>query len=201
MDDNQAFEIDLSGLDDKIASAVEKSLKPMLEKLTPSEQARSLTEKVSDGPVKYDYKEAVNNYLHTFKRSIRHTDYRFLTDETPYEHDFNKIAVREYDKDRKVTEYKLTESMVEAIGTVDPDCCIPEVWADQIERDHVYPGSVFLGAWFVNWYDDIKGKLVEKVMESNEPTLDLVTKYISVEWVQRHVQTYHVRNQPQPQQP
>ena len=55
----------------------------------------------------------------------------------------------------------MTESLVEAIGTIAQgaaNCCIPEIWADKIERDHVYPGSVFLDAWFVKWYDDIEGK-------------------------------------------
>ncbi len=48
-----------------------------------------------------------------------------------------------------------TASLTETIGTLDPDCCIPEVWADDIQLTHVYGKSIFWGAWFVNWNQGI----------------------------------------------
>ena len=162
MEDSKIVEIDLSGLKDEIAKDTNDKFKKIEEMLTKAEEAQSLTESKDYVAEKFDYREPIEDILHSFKSRayIRKEDYLFRE---KFGEDFNKIAKTEFNDKTQTTEYSLTESMVEAIGSLNPDCCIPEVWADKIERDHVYPGSVFLGAWFVNWYDDIKGRPGDKV--------------------------------------
>ena len=162
MEDSKIVEIDLSGLKDEIAKDTNDKFKKIEEMLTKAEEAQSLTESKDYVAEEFDYRAPIEDILHSFKSRayIRKEDYLFRE---KFGEDFNKIAKTEFNDKSQKTEYSLTESMVEAIGSLNPDCCIPEVWADKIERDHVYPGSVFLGAWFVNWYDDIQGRPGDKV--------------------------------------
>lgn len=51
-----------------------------------------------------------------------------------------------------------TQALTETIGTLDPDCCVPEVWADDIQLTHVYGKSIFWQAWFMNWDQGIYQK-------------------------------------------
>jgi len=81
------------------------------------------------------------------------------------------------------------EQMTEAIGALSGGSAIPEVWAAEVERLHVYPNSKFLSVpGLVNWKDDITGSpgdrvhipTVEKVVavavsEGTEPTISAAT--------------------------
>ena len=198
MEDSKIVEINLSGLKDELSKNTDDKFKRIEELLMKREEAQSLSESKSYKPEKFDYRAPLEEMLHSFRSSaaIRHDNYIYRD---RFDEDFNKIANTKWNEETRKTDYSLTEAMVEAIGSLNPDCCIPEVWADKIERDHVYPGSVFLGAWFVNWYDDINGRLVKKVIYDNEPTRNRVTKYTFAGWDQRYALTYHVRNL-QPQQ-
>ncbi|MBU0530714.1 MAG: hypothetical protein KKC05_03495 [Nanoarchaeota archaeon] len=162
MEDSKIVEINLSGLKDELSKNTDDKFKRIEELLMKREEAQSLSESKSYKPEKFDYRAPLEEMLHSFRSSaaIRHDNYVFRD---KFEEDFNKIANTKWNEETRKTDYSLTEAMVEAIGSLNPDCCIPEVWADKIERDHVYPGSVFLGAWFVNWYDDINGRPGDKV--------------------------------------
>lgn len=79
--------------------------------------------------------------------------------------------------------------MQEAIGSLVGGSAIPEIWAAEVERLHVYPNSKFLSVpGLVNWKDDITGApgdtinvpTVEKVVavsvqEGAEPTISAAT--------------------------
>jgi len=127
------------------------------EMLTEKEKTQALSEGMgSDNPVEWDWRNGVLEKLQSFSKSDN-----FGPETWQNRRKVEDIVKVTHDKETNVHDYSLTEKLVEAIGTIaqgDSNCCIPEVWADKIERDHVYPGSVFLGAWFVNWYDDIEGK-------------------------------------------
>jgi len=147
------IELDLTEFKKDIKSDLKNYMDQMMEKMTPPGELKSLTEKKA--PVEFDYRQGIIKRLGSFKERIGLDDYKY--------EDIKKVATPKYDEKAKTTSYTLNESLIETIGTVDPSCCIPEIWADKIERDHVYPGSVFLGAWFVNWYDEIEGKPGDKV--------------------------------------
>ena len=144
------IELDLTEFKKEIKDDLKNHMDKLMEKMTPPAELKSMTEKKTES-VPFDYRKGIEERLHSFKSRVGLDDYRY--------EDLNKVAVAKYDEATKSTVYTLSE----AIGTVDPDCCIPEIWADKIERDHVYPGSVFLGAWFMNWYDEIEGKPGDKV--------------------------------------
>ena len=138
------IELDLSEFKKELKDDLKSHMDKMLEKLTPPGELKSLTEKKFT-PVQFDYRQGIEKVLHSTREVMG--NYRD-------KYKLSEAVKSEYDEKSKTTSYALTE----AIGSLNPDCCIPEVWADKIERDHVYPGSVFLGAWFMNWYDDIEGK-------------------------------------------
>lgn len=143
------IELDLSEFKKELKDDLKSHMDKMLEKLTPPGELKSLTEKKFT-PVQFDYRQGIEKVLHSTREVMG--NYRD-------KYKLSEAVKSEYDEKSKTTSYALTE----AIGSLNPDCCIPEVWADKIERDHVYPGSVFLGAWFMNWYDDIEGKPGDKV--------------------------------------
>ena len=138
------IELDLSEFKKELKDDLKSHMDKMFEKLTPPGELKSLTEKKFE-PVQFDYRQGIEKVLHSTREVMG--NYRD-------KYKLSEAVKSEYDEKSKTTSYALTE----AIGSLNPDCCIPEVWADKIERDHVYPGSVFLGAWFMNWYDDIEGK-------------------------------------------
>lgn len=147
--------IDTEGMENRIVDKFNIKFQALEEMFTAKEETQALSEsKTGDKPVDFDWRVGIHEMLTSFKKNDNITiadwqERRKVED----------VSVRTYNEDTKEHEYGLTEKLVETIGTIATDnCCIPEVWADKIERDHVYPGSVFLGAWFVNWYDDIKGK-------------------------------------------
>lgn len=130
---------------------LEKSLE---EKFSPVATTKSVSEVKGKAPVAFDYRVGILNKLNNFSEKLTLQDYG------KNRRNVEDIAIRTETKKGRSTEtdYSLKESFVEYIGTVSPTCCIPEIWADKIERDHVYPGSIFLGAWFMNWYTDIQGR-------------------------------------------
>jgi len=152
--------IDTKGMEDRLNNNFNLKFKKLEEMLTAQEKTEALTESVGDNKfVDYDWREGIDEMLRSFRPSDN-----IRTDAWQDRRPIEKLAIRTYDEKTKKTSYKLSEKLVETIGTISTTtCCIPEVWADKIERDHVYPGSVFLDAWFVRWYDDIKGKPGDKI--------------------------------------
>ena len=155
------FEIDFSGMEGRLAKTIAEGLLNIEKSQTAKEKVESLTESkkvYEDKP--FDYKVGVAKWL-TGNLDSR----RSLNEELLKVDSFEQAFIKKYDPDRKLTEYKLKESATlnETIGSINPDCCIPEVWADDVERTHIYPGSVFWGAWFVRWERGIEGQPGDKV--------------------------------------
>lgn len=149
-------ELDLSEFKKEIKGNIAEEFKNIRELLTPIEQLDSLDESAGKlAPQKFDYKLGVDNLLHTIRGKIGIDDYTYRNSGKT----FADIAVATMNESLNETEYTLTET----IGSLNPDCCIPELWADTIERDHVYPGSVFLGASFMKWYTDLEGRPGDKL--------------------------------------
>ena len=147
--------IDTEGMEKRLREYQDAKFLALEEMFTKNEKTQALSETVvTDNFVDFNWKAGIDSNLRTFsKKSVWTTKDDFRR---PVDH----VSVRTFNETTKEHEYGLTESLVEAIGTIaqgSDNCCIPEVWADKIERDHVYPGSVFLGAWFMNWYTDIEG--------------------------------------------
>ena len=165
-EDQPIIKIDLDGFKGDIRDYIKDEFKSLEERLTPKKETTALTEALGSDRIeeKWDWKAPINDLLKSFRGSVSEMDYKLRERKT----DVEDVVIREYDKKTREHKYKLklNESLQEAIGTIAQgaaNCCIPEVWADKIELDHVYPGSVFLGAWFLNWYDDIQGKPGDKV--------------------------------------
>ncbi len=152
--------LDLTGFKKEIKDDLHGFMDKMLERMEKPGELKSLTEK-KFAPVEFDYREGVSKVLKSKRDNvfINEGSYKFREAKK----DIKDLVTTKYNDKTKNTEYTLNESLVEAIGSLNPDCCIPEIWADKIERDHVYPGSVFLGAWFVNWYTDIENRPGDKV--------------------------------------
>ena len=51
----------------------------------------------------------------------------------------------------------------EAIGALSGGSAIPEIWAKDVFRCCPYPASAFLGAPYIKWHEDIKGKAGDTV--------------------------------------
>ena len=165
--------INLSKFTGDIHAKIEDEFAKLEERLTPKKEPTGLTESIGDSSdvIKdWDWRAPIEEMLRETGRSARmitSDEYKLRGKDDIRSNRalVEDIVVREYDKEERETNYtlKLNESLTEAIGTLSPDCAIPELWADKIERDHVYPGSVFLGAWFMNWYTEIKGRPGDKV--------------------------------------
>ena len=81
------------------------------------------------------------------------------------------------------------KELCEAYGALSGGSAIPQIWAAEVERLHIYPNSKFLSTpGLVNWKDDITGNpgnqvhvpTVEKVVavdvtEGTEPTINAAT--------------------------
>lgn len=166
MSEGVEVKIDTDGMEKRLESKFDAKFKKLEELLTPKLQTAAISEKkASDAKIPgFDWRIGIAEKLSSFKKSDNFTsatwqDRRKIED----------VSIIEYDEKTKQHKYGLTEKLVETIGTIAQgtnNCCIPEIWADKIERDHIYPGSVFLGKWFVNWYDEIEGKLMELTMYS-----------------------------------
>jgi len=162
--------INMSKLTGDINTKIEEEFSKLEERLTPRKETTGLTESIgSAGDVieNFDWRAPFEEMLRDTSRTagrIAQEDYKVWNSKKLTE----DIVVRGYDKEKRETTYslKLNESLTESIGTIAQgaaNCAIPEVWADKIERDHVYPGSVFLGAWFMNWYTEIQGRPGDKI--------------------------------------
>lgn len=64
-----------------------------------------------------------------------------------------------------------TKLLSEAIGGIDGAAACPTIWAADVMRCCPYPASAFLGAPFIKWHDDIKGKLTELLKEAMSSAL------------------------------
>ena len=153
MDDTPIIKIDTSAIAKVMEDRFKEQEKKLEEMLTSKAVTKGLNEPKEKTPQPFDYRTGVTGILHSFSE-------RLGPDAYSKRKNVEDIAIRTETQNgpKKATSYSLKESFVETIGTVDPSCCIPEIWADKIERDHIYPGSIFLGAWFMNWYDEIKGR-------------------------------------------
>lgn len=171
--------IDMSGFNQTVEDKfkdIENKIELML---TPKEEVTSLTEsKVSVNDEVFDYRIGVakwlNNEMET-ATSLRELKNKYVKVDTNTHAKAAERAlkdvftIKESVGDRgKSVEYVLKSSaqvtLVEGtIGSINPDCCIPEVWADDVERTHIYPGSVFWGAWFLRWERGIENQPGSKV--------------------------------------
>lgn len=148
------IKINLDKFTGDISKVIEDKFVELEKKMTPAKEATALTEAVKSMTVveNFDWKLGVEEMLRSKRKSVG-----VYADHWDNPLDVKEITTATYNEETKETEYslKMTESLMEAIGTIGggtigATCCIPEIWADKIARDHVYPGSVFLGAWFVD---------------------------------------------------
>jgi len=88
----------------------------------------------------------------------------------------NQKPTYEYKKDIEPffnSKFKNYDAFVkEAIGEVDPDSAMPEIWSTDIEKTSLYPASVMLSGNVVNWKRDVQGKPGDIV---NVPTVGPVS--------------------------
>ena len=161
------IKINLDKFTGDIGKVIEDKFIELEKKMTPGKEPTALTEAVRSTTVveDFDWKAGVEEMLRSKRK-----DASVYADRWDNPLIVKDITTAKYNEETRETEYslKMTESLMEAIGTIGggtigATCCIPEIWADKIARDHVYPGSVFLGAWFVDWYTDIENKPGDKV--------------------------------------
>jgi len=175
-EDALQVELDTKGMEERILTAIEEKFANMKKDMTPKKEPKTITEsvpKVEEKP--FDYKLGVSKWL---KEALDRDTSVVVDGQAPslnqqykkFQDPFKQVIKRhEFTREdrfnRKMVEYKLKESaqLSETIGSVNPDCCIPEVWADDVERQQVYPGSVFWGAWFVRWERGIENRPGDKV--------------------------------------
>jgi len=167
--------INLSKFTGDIHAKIEDEFAKLEERLTPKKETTGLTEGLGAQPgdvvENWDWRKPIEEMLRDTSRNagvITSDDWKLRKDGDLRNNSklVEDVVVRTYDKERRETTYtlKLNESLTEAIGTIaQAGCAVPEIWADKIERDHVYPGSVFLGAWFMNWYTEIQGRPGDKI--------------------------------------
>lgn len=170
--------IDMTGFTKTVEDQFKEMNKKIEEMLTPREQVETITEsKATVEEEVFDYRVGVAKWLSNemeSPRSLREERNKYVKFETKFYPEETEKAlkavfkIKESVSDRgKKVEYSFIPtakaSLTEAIGSVNPDCCIPEVWADDVERTHVYPGSVFWGAWFLRWERGIQGQPGDKV--------------------------------------
>ena len=168
--------INLSKFTGDIHAKIEEEFKALEERLTPKKETTGLTESIGEfGHIveDWDWRAPIEEMLRETSRGARmitSDDYKLRKSDDLRNNQrlVEDIVIRGYDKETQETTYnlKLNESLTEAIGTIAQggnNCAIPEVWSDKIERDHVYPGSVFLGASFMNWYTEIQGRPGAKI--------------------------------------
>ena len=194
------IKINLDKFTGDIGKVIEDKFIELEKKMTPGKEPTALTESIKGETVveDFDWKVGIEEMLRTKRKDVG-----IYADQWDNPLDVKEITTTKFNEETRETEYtlKLTESLTEAIGTIGggtigATCCIPEIWADKIARDHVYPGSVFLGKWFIDWYDDIENKPGDKVyicrvgpalctdMECIEPTTTAPTitcPYITLE--------------------
>jgi len=153
--------IDTEGLKADLMKDFDAKFTAIQEALVDKPEPKSLTESVKDPVQDFDYRLGIWEVLR--KPSAR---VGLHSDEWELEQGIKTISdVAVVKTEDGKTSYSLKESFVETIGTVSQtNCCIPSIWADTIERDHVYPGSIFLGAWFVNWYEEIHNRPGDEVI-------------------------------------
>ena len=163
LEDGTVIKINLKDFTGDVHKQIEDQFLKLEERLTPKKELKGLTEVSTDRVLEnYDWRAPIEEMLKDTRstaKGLSGGDYELWNRHMKVD----EVVIRNYDKDKKETTYslRLNEKLTEAIGTIaqgTANCCIPEIWADKIERDHVYPGSVFLGAWFMNWYTDIEGK-------------------------------------------
>ncbi len=156
----------------KTMQALQLTMKNMEEKLTAAPDPDSLLEAASGAAPKtmqFDYRKSIMERLILWEKTI--DDKNEFRDSEFNRFRAKDIAERVYDEETREYSYVLNEAAVdglnddikETIGELDPDCCIPEIWADDIQRTHVYPGSIFLNAWFINWNRSVLNKPGDRV--------------------------------------
>lgn len=190
-DNKPVIKINLDKFTSDITKVIDTKFVELEKRMTPVKETAALTEAVKSTTVleNFDWRAGVEEMLRNKRKDVG-----VWADHWDKPLDVKEITTAKYNEETKETEYslKMTESLTEAIGTIGggtigATSCIPEIWADKIARDHVYPGSVFLGAWFVDWYTDIENKPGDKVyicrvgpalcadMACVEPTTDAPT--------------------------
>jgi len=177
MDEEFQVNIDTTKLAQTIKDQFKEVEGKLEEMFTDKKPAPDLTES-KNVPVDehFDYRIGVAKWLNNemaSHRSLREQKGLYVPNRAFVSHDNSAKALKQLfniqealdTRGRKNVQYELkgNAKLVEAIGSVNPDCCIPEVWADDVERTHIYPGSVFWGAWFLRWDRSIEGQPGDKV--------------------------------------
>ena len=194
------IKINLDKFTSDVTAVIDTKFIELEKRMTPAKEVTALTESVKSTTVmeNFDWRAGVEEMLRNKRKDVG-----VWADHWDEPLDLKEVSTTKFNDETRETEYslKMTEGLMEQIGTIGggtigATCCIPEIWADKIARDHVYPGSVFLGAWFVDWYTDIERKPGDKVyicrvapalcadMACVEPTTDapsIACPYITLE--------------------
>jgi len=173
-----SLEIDTKGMEDRIMTAIDAKLTELKKAFTPEEVPESITEsKKPSAPVEFDYRVGVSKWLRESldRDNPAKPTNPSLSEENGVFKDWKNAVEIEYETNDSLIESKLSKkerlykykfkegALQEGIGSVNPDCCIPEIWADDVERQQIYPGSVFWGSWFVRWERGIENRPGDKV--------------------------------------
>jgi len=175
-EDAITVEFDTKALADTISQELDKRFKEFEKTFTPKEQPESISESKTpiSQPREFDYRVGVAKWLQEALdidsgTAVDGKAPSLSKEKGQFPDAFNTVIERDERlgkgiRNQKIVEYKLHEQLHEGtIGSVNPDCCIPEVWADDVERQQIYPGSVFWGAWFVRWERGIMNRPGDKV--------------------------------------
>ena len=169
-DNEQTVVVDMTGLEDKVANAVTKAFSGMEERLTAAPSMKSANEVATPVKVPFNYKKGLAKMI---------VDDRGGTSASQPIHEglYSSEEIPDYISKDDKGNYYITEtpSLVEAIGSFDPDCNIPQVWADDIQLTHVYGKSIFWGAWFMNWNQGIYQKPGDQVNWTKIPPMVAAT--------------------------
>ena len=169
-DNEQTVVVDMTGLEDKVANAVTKAFSGMEERLTTAPSMKSANEVATPVKVPFNYKKGLAKMI---------VDDRGGTSASQPIHEglYSSEEIPDYVTKDDKGNYYITEtpSLVEAIGSFDPDCNIPQVWADDIQLTHVYGKSIFWGAWFMNWNQGIYQKPGDQVNWTKIPPMVAAT--------------------------
>jgi hypothetical protein len=163
--------VDMTGIEDKIANAVSKALSGIEERLTDIPTMRAANEVTVPAEIPFDYRKGVAKLM---------LDDRGGTNASTPIHEglFSSEEIPSYVRKDEEGNYFITpdsEHLAETIGSFDPDCSIPEIWADDIQLSHVYGKSIFWGAWFMNWNQGIFQKPGDTVHWTRIPPMVAAT--------------------------
>ena len=129
------IKINLDKFTGDIGKVIEDKFIELEKKMTPGKEPTALTEAVRSTTVveDFDWKAGVEEMLRSKRK-----DASVYADRWDNPLIVKDITTAKYNEETRETEYslKMTESLMEAIGTIGggtigATCCIPEIWADE----------------------------------------------------------------------